>query len=138
MAEKARRPLPLPNRDTEPFWEGCAKGELRLQRCASCRAYRHPPSPICHLCWSPEHEWVPASGRGTVYSFVVVHHAFHGWNDELPYVVAVIALEEGPHIVSNVVEVPIDSVKIGMPVGVFFERASEEIVLPKFRPLGLK
>jgi uncharacterized OB-fold protein len=126
--------LPIPNPDTEPFWQGCAKGELLLQRCLPCKAYRHPPSPICHVCLSPDHEWVASNGRGTVYSFVVVHQALRGWTGEVPYVLAVIELAEGPHVVSNILDLPPDQVRIGMAVRVFFERASEDIVLPKFRP----
>lgn len=133
---KGNRPLPLPNAETEPFWQGCTRGELLLQRCRSCQTYRHPPSPICARCWSPEHDWVPSSGRGTVYSFVVVHHQFREWSGEVPYVTAIVELAEGPRIVSNIVGVPHDQVKIGMPVGVFFEQASEEIFLPLFRPAG--
>jgi uncharacterized OB-fold protein len=128
------KPLPIPNQDTEPFWQGCARGELLLQKCSPCGHYRHPPSPICPACLSPHYRWTASSGRGTVYSFVVVHRALHpAWEKELPYVVAIIELAEGPHLMSNVVETPVDQVKIGMNVEVFFERASEEIAVPKFR-----
>ena len=130
------KPLPYVDGDTRPFWEGCAKGELRLQRCLKCGAYRHPPSPICQDCLSPDHEWIATSGRGTVYTFVIVHRAFNpAWESEVPYVVAVIELAEGPHILSNVVDVSVNAVHIGMPVKVRFELASEEISLPKFAPL---
>lgn len=133
---KAAKPLPIPNPDSQPFWDGCARDELLLQRCLSCQAYRHPPSPRCHVCLSADHEWVQASGRGVVYSFVIVHHALNSaWEDDVPYVVAIVKLEEGPHILSNLVDVQVDSVKIGMALSVCFERASEEIVLPKFSPV---
>jgi hypothetical protein len=132
---KGNRPLPLPNSETEPFWQGCARGELLLQRCRSCQAYRHPPSPVCPRCWAPEHDWVKSSGRGKVYTYVVVHHQFREWGAEVPYVTAVVELEEGPRIVTNVVGVPPDQVKIGMPVAVSFEKVSEEIFLPLFRPI---
>ena len=131
-----QKPLPIVDQDTQPFWEGCANGQLLLQRCGQCGALRHPPSPFCHECLSPANEWVAASGEGTVYSYVVVHRPFHpAWDGETPYVVAIIALAEGPHIMSNVVGVPVDQVAVGMPVKVTFERATDEITLPKFGPL---
>ena len=131
---KATSVLPIPNPDTEPFWQGCSRGELLLQRCGSCRSYRHPPSPVCAVCLSFDHEWVAATGQGTLYSFVVAHQALQGWIGEVPYVVAIIELVEGPHILSNVVNASPENVKIGMPVKVFFQRVTDEISLPKFQP----
>jgi uncharacterized OB-fold protein len=134
MQQRAK-PLPIPNEDTKPFWEGCAREELRLQRCRACGAYRHPPSPRCPACLSGDAAWVAASGDGTVYSYVVVHQALDpAWEGDVPYVVAIIALAEGPHLLSNVVDTPVDRVAVGMPVKVCFERATEDVVLPKFRP----
>lgn len=134
--EKTTKPLPIPNPDTEPFWQGCARGQLLLQRCHSCSEYRHPPSPMCHGCLSTDHEWVPAGGHGTVYSFVIVHQPLRGWEAEVPYVVAIIVLDEGPHVLSNVVGVAVERVEIGMPVQVIFEKVTDEISLPKFKPTG--
>ena len=134
MRQRAKL-IPVPNADTRPFWEGCAREELLLQRCTACGAYRHPPSPICAQCLSIDAEWISASGQGTVYSYVIVHRAFdEAWTDDVPYVVAIVELAEGPHILSNVVGTPVDTVSVGMPVAVFFERVSEEIMLPRFRP----
>lgn len=130
-----RKRLPITDHDSRPYWEGCARGELLLQRCTACGAYRHPPRPICHACLSPRSAWVPSSAEGTVYSFVVVHRAFdEAWADEVPYVVAIVELAEGPHILTNIVGTPVDAVHIGMPVRVTFDRLSEEIALPKFVP----
>ena len=84
-------------------------------------------------CLSPEHQWVEASGQGTIYSYVIAHEALRGWTGEVPYVVAIIELDEGPKMISNVVGTPFDRIKIGMPVKLFFEPAGEEIFLPKFR-----
>ena len=96
----APRPvIPVANSDTKPFWDGCARAELLLQRCTACQAHRHPPSPICPRCLSDQHTWVRASGRGTVYTFVVVRETrARGWDKMVPYVLAVIELEEGPRI----------------------------------------
>jgi uncharacterized OB-fold protein len=130
-----RKKLPIIDHDSALYWEGCARGELLLQRCTACGAYRHPPRPICHACLSPNAEWVPSSGEGTIYSFVVVHRAFDAaWEEEVPYIVAIVELAEGPHIMTNIVERRIDSVHVGMPVQVMFERVSDEIALPKFIP----
>ncbi len=133
--EKTTQPLPIPNPDTEPFWQGCGRSKLLLQRCLSCRSYRHPPSPICDSCLSSENEWVPASGQGTVYSFVIVRESLRGWRFEVPYVVAIIELAEGPHMLSNVVGIPVEHVQIGMRVNVFFKQITDEISLPKFKPV---
>ncbi|MPZ12877.1 MAG: hypothetical protein GEU73_00355 [Chloroflexi bacterium] len=136
MKAAPRRPLPqVSDIETKPFWEGCARGEILLQRCLDCSAVRHPPSPICSGCLSSRLEWVPASGNATVYSFVVVHRAFHAaFEEDVPYVVAIVELEEGPHMLSNVVEVPPESVEIGMPLRVCFDCVSDEVTLPKFKP----
>ena len=133
--QKTTQPLPIPNPDTELFWQGCGRSELLLQRCLSCRSYRHPPSPICDTCLSSENEWVPASGQGTVYSFVIVRESLRGLKFAVPYVVAIIELAEGRHMLSNVVGIPVEQVQIGMRVRVFFERVNEEISLPKFKPI---
>lgn len=127
-------PLPAPTEETAPFWDGCREGELRIQRCAGCGAYRHPPRPMCRRCGSQEREWVPASGRGTVYSYVVAHQAVHpALEGRVPHAVVLVELEEGVLMTTNVVDCPPDEIEIGMPVAVTFERINDEITLPKFR-----
>lgn len=134
MRERAKL-VPVPNEDTRLYWEGCAREELLLQQCRACGAYRHPPAPLCAQCLSRDTEWVPASGQGTVYSFVVVHQALDpAWAGDVPYVVAIVELTEGPHMLTNIVGTPVDQVAVDMPVQVVFERASDEIMLPRFRP----
>ncbi len=117
-----------------PFWEGCSRGELLLQRCSACGTLRHPPSSICPKCLSAEHAWIAASGRGTVYTFAVVRQALaRAWEDKVPYVVAVIELEEGPRFLTELIDVDPDAVSITMPVEVtFVER--DGAALPLFRP----
>ena len=94
------RPVaPVPNFETQAFWDGCGRGQLLLQKCGGCGVYRHPPAPICPECLSTQHEWVESSGRGTVYTFVVVRETrAKGWDQMVPYVTAVVTLEEGPRI----------------------------------------
>jgi uncharacterized OB-fold protein/acyl dehydratase len=130
---RGRRPRPSVNQDTEFFWEAAKRGELRVQRCVSCGRLRHPPRPMCPSCRSPAWEAVRMSGRGEVYSFVVYHHPpFPGF--DVPYVVALVALEEGVRIVSNVVGARPEDVRVGMPVEATFEAVDDELTLPMFRP----
>ncbi len=118
-----------------PLWDGTSRKELLIQRCNACGAFRHPPSPICQNCLSDQHEWVPASGRGSVYTFAVVRQALgRGWEEKVPYVVAVIELEEGPRFLSNVVNVDPDAVRIGMPVEVTYLERADAATLPLFQP----
>jgi uncharacterized OB-fold protein len=136
MSSPRPRPyIPAANADTQAFWDGAGAGELRLQRCSECRTYRHPPGPICPKCLSDKHEWIKASGRGTVYTFVVVRQAMgRGWGDRIPYVVAVVELEEGPHYLTNIVNIAVEEVAIGMPVEVTFEELDGTTKLPVFQP----
>ena len=126
--------IPFANPDTKPFWDGCAEGKLMLQRCSHCGAYRHPPSPICGNCLSDTHEWIASSGRGTVYTFVVVREARRGWEKLTPYVLAVVELEEGPRIVTDLTNVAPEDVAIGLAVEVTFEELDGTTRLPLFRP----
>lgn len=131
----ARPFIPIPNPDTKPFWDGCAEGRLLLQRCTVCEAFRHPPSPICPHCLSDAHAWVPANGYGLVYTFVVVREQrSRGWDKMVPYVLAVVELEEGPRILTNLTQVAPESVTIGMPVEVTFEELDGTTKLPLFQP----
>ena len=117
------------------LWDGTARKELLLQRCSACGTFRHPPSPICQNCLSDQHEWVPASGRGSVYTFAVVRQALgRGWEEKVPYVVAVIELDEGPRFLSNVINVDPDAVEIGMPVEVVYVERADAATLPLFQP----
>lgn len=126
----------LSDPDWEPFWGGCKRGVLLIQRCARCERFRYPPSPICPSCLSSDHLWVEVSGKGTLFSFSVVQRALDPyWKGELPYLVGVIELEEGPRMLSNLINTPMDKVRIGMALRVEFETITEEIVLPRFKAI---
>ena len=133
MTTKGQIPLPMPTPITQPFWDGCKRGELLFQRCRDCKGITFVPQPACSHCLSPNLEWDKGSGLGTVYSHSVVWRpqtpAF-----EVPYVVAIIDLEEGYQMLSNVVDCDHSEVKVGMPVEVTFRPITEEITLPYFRP----
>jgi hypothetical protein len=130
------RPAPVPDAVTAPFWEGCARRELRIQECQACRFRWLPGSVVCPRCWSDAVTWTAAAGEGTVVSFAVYHRSYHAaFAPLVPYVVAVVELAEGPRLVSNVVGVPAERVRVGMPVRVEWEPVAEA-VLPVFRPTG--
>ena len=128
------KPLPQITREMAPFWEAARRHELVVQRCRGCGAYRFPARDICSRCLSREAEWAPVSGRGTVFSYAVMHQVYHpGFAAEVPYAVVLVALDEGPHMISNVVGVPPSDIRIGTPLEVVFEAVSPEVTLPKFR-----
>jgi uncharacterized protein len=127
-------PLPHPTALSRPHWDGCREGVLLVQRCSQCAAYVFIPQPCCTACQSTELQWVDSSGRGVVYSFSVVHRAPRP-QFEVPYIVAVIELEEGWHMLSNVLECPVNQVEVGMPVAVAFRKMTEAITLPYFVPI---
>ena len=131
--ERPIRPRPALTQDNAFFFEGAREGTLLIQRCGSCGTLRHPPRPACAVCRSFEWDTVEATGRGTIYSYVVVHHpqvpAF-----DYPLPIAVVELEEGTRLVADLVGVGPDDVTIGMPVVVDFVAVDDELTLPMFRP----
>jgi len=139
QAQRAQTPSagpvlrPAVNRDTAFFWEGTQQGELRIQQCRSCGALRHPPGPLCTQCGSPVRGHVVASGRGTVYSFVVHHHPPVP-GKELPLVIALVDLEEGVRMLGELHDVDPGSVEVGQPVRSRMERVDDELTLPQWVP----
>jgi len=130
------KPLPRINDDTRPFWEGCRAHELRVQKCTACDHVRWPASIICPNCHSLKTTWITAAGTGTVYSFVIYHVAYHpAFSDDLPYVAAVVELTEGPRIFTNIIECSPEAVTCDMPVEVVWDDVTDEVTLPKFRPV---
>ncbi len=129
---KGKRPSPVINRDNAGFWDGVAEHRLLIQRCTGCESLRFPWLPGCQSCGSPEWDTVEASGAGTVYSYVVMHHPSFPAFDP-PYAVGLIELAEGVRMVSNVTGVPYDKVRIGLPVELEFLGVEPELELPVFR-----
>jgi uncharacterized protein len=123
---------PTVTRDTEFFWSGVKERKLMIQRCAECEQFRHPPRPMCPTCNSLEWCAIEASGNGTVYSFVLPQHPQFPFM-EYPYIVALVELEEGTRIVTNIVGTTPEDVSIGLPVVVTFEDF-DGLVLPQFTP----
>jgi uncharacterized OB-fold protein len=132
---KYNKPIPYINGDSKEFWAGCKEHELRFQKCKACGHVRWPASIICPICYSEETEWMVAGGKGRVYTFVVYHVAYHpGFENDLPYVVADVELEEGPRLLTNIVGCRPDEVRCEMLVEVIWEDITEEFSLPKFKP----
>ncbi len=130
------KPLPVVNSDNARYWEYTRKHELRMQQCAHCEYIRFPASVLCPKCHSMDAQWVRLSGRGEIYSYVIYHHAYHpGFRNDLPYAVAIIELVEGPRMESNVIGCKMEDLRIGMPVEVCFDDVTDEISLPKFKPV---
>jgi uncharacterized OB-fold protein len=129
------KPLPRPTEDSAPYWEAAQRGELRLQRCNACGHSRFPPALLCARCLGEDHQWVKLSGRGTVFSWIVVHQSQHpAFNSDTPYNVTIVELEEGPRLHTNLVECPNDEIHIGMAVEVVFDRVNDDVTLIRFRP----
>lgn len=131
-----RKPLPKPNADDKFFWDGCREHKLLFQKCLNCNLVRWPPSIICPGCYSNDTGVIEATGNGTIYTYAVYHQAYHpGFEGDIPYVTAVIELEEGPHLLSNLVDCALDEIECDMPVQVVWENVTEEFSLPKFKPV---
>jgi uncharacterized OB-fold protein len=128
-------PLPEITAESRPFWDGCRRHELLVQRCRVCGTFQHYPRGICARCWGADLEWRPSAGRGAVYTFTVVHRSqAPGFKERLPYVLAYVELEEGVQVLTNLVGCAPGEVAIGMPVRVTFEDVTPEVSLPRFVP----
>ncbi len=130
-----KKPLPQIGSDTKAFWEGCREHVIRIQKCGDCGHLRWPPAFLCSNCLSRNTQWITATGRGTVYSYVVYHVAYDpSFKEDLPYVVALVKLEEGPHLLTNIVGCDPQALSCEMAVEVVWDDVTEAVSLPKFRP----
>lgn len=129
------RILPKPTPETRHYWEGCKVGELRLQRCPACAKAYFPPRPFCPGCGSREVEVFAASGKATLYSYVINHRPRPDMGTE-PHSIAVVELAEGPRMMTNVVNCPQtpEALQLDMPLQVLFQKESDDISLPLFEP----
>ena len=127
------RPVPVPDDASAPFFAGAASGELMLQRCGSCGAFMWPVKTRCVECFSNEVAWAPASGRAELYSFVVVHQRYPGFEE--PYVLATVETSEGVRFNTSIVDADPAELAVGTPLEVTFERVSDDVVVPKFKPV---
>jgi uncharacterized OB-fold protein len=129
------KPLPVKTAENAPYWESAKAHALELPCCVACGAFRYPPAPHCPRCLSDETEWQQVSGRATLYSFIIVHQRYDpSFAEDTPYNVAVVELDEGPRLVTNIVGVENAALRIGMPLAITYEDMTEEFTLAKFRP----
>ncbi len=130
--------MPSPTADTTtlPWWEAASEHRLVVQRCTACQHTRHPPMPICPECRSSEADWQELSGRGEIYTYTIVHRPIAA-DQEVPFVIAIVALEGsgGIRMMTNVVGIAADQVRVGMPVEVVWEDMSKDLAIPRFRPI---
>lgn len=135
MMADYRKPLPVPSAVSAPFWDGLRKGQLRVQRCSGCGRHIFYPRSLCPHCLSQAPEWVTVSGRGKLYSYTVVRRAFHpAFQEDVPYVYAIVELEEGPKVTSNVVNCPLEALRVDMPLRAVYDSVTPEVTLLKFEP----
>lgn len=130
----SERPLPAITPETRHYWEGTRAGELRLQKCDACAHVYFPPRPFCPKCAAREVSVFRASGKGRLYSYVIHHRPTPGFTP--PYAIAIVELDEGPRLMSNIVETPQtpEALQLDMPLEVVFQRQNDEITLPMFKP----
>jgi uncharacterized protein len=131
---EGRRARPQPTPETQHFWDGTRAGELRLQRCNACRKVYFPPRPFCPACTARDVAVFAASGKGRLYSYVIHHRPVPGFTP--PYAIAVVELDEGPRMMTNITGCPQtpEALQLDMPVEIAFEKLDDEITLPLFRP----
>jgi uncharacterized OB-fold protein len=127
------KPLPKPTETSRPFWDAARQHRLQLQHCGGCKAFIYYPRDRCPQCLSDKLEWRPVSGQGKVYSYTVVRRASTRSFSDKPYVLAIVELEEGVRLTTNIEAAP-ESIKIGMPVTVCFDDVTPERTLVKFKP----
>ncbi|MCB1028354.1 MAG: Zn-ribbon domain-containing OB-fold protein [Microthrixaceae bacterium] len=134
MSDAHGRPIPVPTPETQHFWDGAKNDRLLLQRCSRCDEAYFPPRPFCPTCSCRDVEAFEASGRATLYSYVISHRPHPGFDG--PYSIAVVQLEEGPRMMTNIVgcEQTPEALVLDMPVQVTFEAVADDISLPLFQP----
>lgn len=137
MVTEYRKPLPNPlNREASaPFWEAARRHELVMPRCRMCDQLFFYPREICPLCLGSAIDWVRVSGRGRLHSFTVIHQPAHpAFRDDVPYIYALVQLDEGPRMIANLVDCPVEQAHVDMPVVAVFDDVTPEVTLVKFRP----
>ena len=137
MTETPRKPKPRPAPESLPYWQAAKEHRLALPKCEDCSQFWFPPSRTCPHCLSTNFSFQNVSGRGKVFSFVTFHRVYRpAFAEDVPYVVALVELEEGPRVLTNILGVTHEDVRCEMPVEVVFDDYDEDIAIPKFRPIS--
>jgi uncharacterized OB-fold protein len=135
MDVELEKPLPVPTPVSRPFWEGLADGKVRIQKCDACGTWVFYPRSRCSCCLSDQLRWRDVTGRGTLYTFTIARQPtsphFAG---ETPQLLAVVELDEGVRLTTNLVDVEEADIRVGMQLKACFERVSPEITMLKFQP----
>jgi len=127
--------LPAPDPETQPFWDAARAGTLLIRHCNDCGRFHFYPRPFCPVCWSANVEWVEASGQATLYTWSIVRrNDLPPFNERVPYVAAVVDLDEGPRMMTNVVDCDFDALEVGMALEVVFRPIADDVTIPVFRP----
>ena len=135
MMADARFDLPTIDDETRPFWEGTKAGRLLLRSCNACGAVHYYPRPFCPTCWSDDVDWVEASGKATLYTHSTVYtNDLPPFNERLPYIPAVVDLQEGPRMMTEIVDCATEDLQIGMPLEVTFREVTDEVTIAVFHP----
>lgn len=130
------KPLPRPTAWSKAFWEAAKQHKLVLKKCKACGHIDHPPYLYCTACSSEDAEWIEASGKAKLYAYAVNTYSVpFPFVEDLPYVLAMVDLPEGPRMISNVVDCPLNELRNGMELEVVFDQVSPDVVLPKWRPV---
>lgn len=137
MSQTITRPIPIPDAISAPFFDGAREGKLMLQHCTACGMWSFPVRERCPHCFAAKLEWRAASGRGTLYTFAIMHQVMNpGFASHVPYNVSQIDLDEGVRMVANVVGTPNEQLRIGMKLEAVFEDAGENVSIPRFRAVA--
>ena len=135
MTAEYKKPIPRATPISAPFWEAVKQHRLVVQKCGNCSNVQHYPRPFCVRCADDDLDWTECSGRGTVYAFTIVRQAANpAFAEDVPYVLAVVELAEGPHLSTNIVGCAPEDVHVGMPVVATYEDVTADVTLIKFRP----
>jgi uncharacterized OB-fold protein len=130
-----KKQLPVITSLDKPFWDAAKRHELMAYRCLNCGTF-YSQATDCIACDNPRMEWVRVNGKGQVFTYAIYHQLYHpAWKDDIPYNVSWIKLDEGPLLMSNIIECQNEDIYIGMPVTVVFDDVTEEVTLPKFKPV---
>ena len=137
-AEPYHKPIPVPTPETQLYWDKAREHELWIQRCAACSHVFFYPRRHCPQCLSDSVEWFKASGNGTLYSYMINHRPPPGFQDEAPYAIAIVQMEEGPRMMTNIVgiENTPENLVLDMPLEVTFDDVLPDVTIPKWKPAG--
>jgi uncharacterized protein len=136
LSDTAGKPIPEPTHETAEYWAGAARQQLMIQRCKMCGRHQFPPRMLCTACSSREVEWVRAQGLATVRSFTIVRRPVsEAFAADVPYIVALVVLDEGPTLMTNIIDCKLEDLRIGMQVRVCFEKRTVTVTLPQFTPI---